>query len=130
MIDTNTTIKGMPRLLASFKKYIEKYVCTYQVSVKEGHPVYSLIFYEKKSKMAYIMICVDDASTYPIIYVNKDADNWEKENCIVRPANYISNDIKAFLEAIRNCAETNPVKEVSPEVNEVMKAFPEGVKVI
>lgn len=106
MIDTNATIKGMPRLLSSFKKYIEKYVCTYQVSVTKGHPVYSLIFYEKKSKMAYIMICVDDASTYPIIYVNKDADNWGNKNCIVRPENYISNNINAFLEAIRNCAET------------------------
>lgn len=130
MIDTNTTIKKMPRLLASFKKYIEKYVCTYEVTVNEGHKVYSLVFYEKKSKMPYLIICVDDTSTYPIIYENKDADNWGKENCLVRPDNYISNDINAFIEAIRKCAETNPAKEVSPEVNEVMKAFPEGVKVI
>ena len=130
MIDTNTTIERMPRLLASFKKYIEKYACTYEVSVNEGHKVYSLVFYEKKSKMAYLIICVDDESKYPIIYENKDADNWEKENCIVRPDNYISNDINAFIEAIHKCAETNTVKEVSPEVNEVMKAFPEGVKVI
>ena len=130
MIDTNTTIERMPRLLASFKKYIEKYACTYEVSVKEGHPIYSLIFYEKKSKMAYLIVCADDASTYPIIYENKDADNWGKENCIVRKENYISNDMNAFIEAIRKCAETNPVKEVSPEVEEVKKAFPEGVKVI
>lgn len=130
MIDTNTTIEKMPRLLASFKKYIEKYACTYEVSVNEGHPVYSLIFYEKKSKMAYLFVCVDDKSTYPIIYENKNADNWGKENCIVRPDNYISNDMNAFIEAIRKCAETNPVKEVSQEVNEVMKAFPDGVKVI
>ena len=130
MIDTNTTIEKMPRLLASFKKYIEKYACTYEVSVNEGHPVYSLVFYEKKSKMAYLFVCVDDKSTYPIIYENKNADNWVKENCIVRPDNYISNDMNAFIEAIRKCAETNPVKEVSQEVNEVMKAFPEGVKVI
>lgn len=130
MIDTNTTIEKMPRLLASFKKYIEKYACTYEVSVNEGHPVYSLVFYEKKSKMAYLFVCVDDKSTYPIIYKNKNADNWGKENCIVRPDNYISNDMNAFIEAIRKCAETNPVKEVSQEVNEVMKAFPEGVKVI
>ena len=130
MIDTNTTIERMPSLLASFKKYIEKYACTYEVSVNEGHKVYSLVFYEKKSKMAYLIICVDDESKYPIIYENKDADNWEKENCIVRPDNYISNDINAFIEAIHKCAETNTVKEVSPEVNEVMKAFPEGVKVI
>lgn len=130
MIDTNTTIERMPRLLASFKKYIEKYVCTYEVSVKEGHQVYSLVFYEKKSKMAYIIICVDDESKYPIIYENKDADNWGKENCIIRPENYISNDMNAFIEAIRKCAETNPKKAVSKEVGEVMKAFPEGVKVI
>ena len=130
MIDTNTTIERMPRLLASFKKYIEKYVCTYEVSVKEGHQVYSLVFYEKKSKMAYLIICVDDTSTYPIIYENKDADNWGKENCLVRLDNYISNDMNAFIEAIHKCAETNPVKDVSPEVNEVMKAFPDGVKVI
>lgn len=130
MIDTNTTIERMPRLLASFKKYIEKYACTYEVTVNKGHPVYSLVFYEKKSKMAYLIVCVDDASTYPIIYENKDADNWGKENCLVRKENYISNDMNAFIEAIRKCAETNPVKEVSPEVNEVMKAFPEGVKVI
>jgi hypothetical protein len=130
MIDTNTTIERMPRLLASFKKYIEKYVCTYEVSVKEGHQVYSLVFYEKKSKMAYLIVCVDDTSTYPIIYENKDADNWGKENCLVRPDNYISNDMNAFITEIRKCIETNPVKEVSPEVNEVMKAFPDGVKVI
>lgn len=130
MIDTNTTIERMPRLLASFKKYIEKYVCTYEVSIKEGHPVYSLVFYEKKSKMAYLIVCVDDTSTYPIIYVNKNADNVSKVNCIIRPENYISNDMNAFITEIRKCAETNPVKEVSPEVEEVKKAFPEGVKVI
>lgn len=130
MIDTNTTIEKMPRLLVSFKKYIEKYVCTYKVTVNEGHSVYSLVFYEKKSKMAYLIICVDDKSTYPIIYENKNADNLGKENCIVRPENYISNDMNAFIEAIRKCDETNPAKEVSPEVEEVKKAFPEGVKVI
>lgn len=130
MIDTNTTIERMPRLLASFKKYIEKYVCTYEVSVNEGHSVYSLVFYEKKSKMAYLIICVDDASTYPIIYENKDADNWKKENCIVRPENYISNDMNAFIEAIRKCDTNNEEKEVSDNMKETMKAFPEGVKVI
>lgn len=130
MIDTNTTIERMPRLLASFKKYIEKYVCTYEVSVNEGHSVYSLVFYEKKSKMAYLIICVDDTSTYPIIYENKDADNWGKENCLVRPDNYISNDMNAFIEAIRKCDTNNEEKEVSDIMKETMKAFPDGVKVI
>ena len=130
MIDTNTTIEKMPRLLASFKKYIEKYACTYEVSVNEGHSVYSLVFYEKKSKMAYLIICVDDTSTYPIIYENKDADNWGKENCLVRPDNYISNDMNAFIEAIRKCDTNNEEKEVSDNMKETMKTFPEGVKVI
>lgn len=130
MIDTNTTIEKMPCLLASFKKYIEKYVCTYEVSINEGHSVYSLVFYEKKSKMAYLIICVDDTSTYPIIYENKDADNWGKENCLVRPDNYISNDMNAFIEAIRKCDTNNEEKEVSDNIKETMKAFPEGVKVI
>jgi hypothetical protein len=130
MIDTNTTIERMPRLLASFKKYIEKYVCSYEVSNKGEHPVYSLVFYEKKSEMGYIIVCVDETSKWPIIYVNKNADNVAKANCIIRPENYISNDMNAFITEIRKCIETNPVKEVSPEVNEVMKAFPEGVKVI
>lgn len=129
MIDTNTTIERMPRLLASFKKYIEKYVCTYEVTVNKGHKVYSLVFYEKKSKMPYLMVCVDDASTYPIIYENKYADNW-KENCIVRPDNYISNDINAFIKAIRKCDTNNEEKEVSDIMKETMKAFPDGVKVI
>jgi hypothetical protein len=130
MIDTNTTIERMPRLLASFKKYIEKYVCSYEVSNKGEHPVYSLVFYEKKSEMGYIIVCVDETSKWPIIYVNKNADNVAKANCIIRPENYISNDMNAFITEIRKCIETNPVKEVSPEVNEVMKAFPEGAKVI
>ena len=130
MIDTNTTIEKMPRLLTSFKKYIEKYACTYEVSVNEGHSVYSLVFYEKKSKMAYLFVCVDDKSTYPIIYENKDADNWSKENCIVRKENYISNDMNAFIEAIRKCDTNNGEKEVSNIMKETMKAFPEGVKVI
>lgn len=130
MIDTNTTIEKMPRLLASFKKYIEKYACTYEVSVNEGHSVYSLVFYEKKSGMGYLIVCVDDESKYPIIYVNKDADNWSKENCLVRPENYISNDMRAFIEAIRQCATVDEEKEISENVKEVMKAFPEGAKVV
>ena len=130
MIDTNTTIERMPRLLASFKKYIEKYVCTYEVSNKGEHPVYSLVFYEKKSEMGYIIVCVDKNSKYPIIYVNKNADNVSKANCIIRPENYISNDMKAFIEEIRKCATNNEEKEISDNVKETMKAFPEGVKVI
>lgn len=130
MIDTNTTIERMPRLLASFKKYIEKYVCSYEVSNKGENPVYSLVFYEKKSEMGYIIVCVDKNSKWPIIYVNKNADNVSKANCIIRPENYISNDMNAFIKEIRKCLETNPQKTVSEEVGEVMKAFPEGVKVI
>ena len=136
MIDTSTTIERMPRLLASFKKYIEKYVCSYEVSNKKNSPwldgdaIYSLVFYEKKSHMPYIIICVDDYSKYPIIYENKNGANWSNPNCELFVENYISNDMNAFINAIHKCAETNPQKAVSEEVGEVMKAFPEGVKVI
>lgn len=136
MIDTNTTIERMPRLLASFKKYIEKYVCTYEVSNKKNSPrlvgdaIYSLVFYEKKSKMPYIIICVDDYSKYPIIYENKNGANWSNPNCELFVENYISNDIRAFIEAIRKCATNDEEKEISDNVKETMKAFPEGVTVI
>ena len=92
----------MPRLLKSFKKYIEKYECSY--SVKYG--ISSLMFYHKDSLMPYVYVSVEDDSNYPIIYVNKNADNWSRGGCIIR--DNISNDFKAFIEAIRECEESKP----------------------
>ena len=97
MILTEQTIENMPRLLKSFKKYIEKYECSY--SVKYGTS--SLMFYHKDSLMPYVYVAVQDDSNFPVIYVNKNADNWSRERCIVR--DNISNDFNAFIEAIREC---------------------------
>jgi predicted RNase H-related nuclease YkuK (DUF458 family) len=99
MILTEHTIENMHRLLKSFKKYIEKYECSY--SSKNGTS--SLTFYHDGTLMPYIMITVNQDSHYPIIYVNYNADNWNNPNCQLRSENLISNDIKKFIEAIREC---------------------------
>jgi hypothetical protein len=106
MILTEHTIENMHRLLKSFKKYIEKYECSY--SSKNGTSSLtfyhsSLTFYHDGTLMPYIMITVNQDSHYPIIYVNYNADNWNNPNCQLRSENLISNDIKKFIEAIREC---------------------------
>lgn len=102
MILTEQTIANMPRLLKSFKKYIEKYECSYSYSVKYGTS--SLIFYHKDSLMPYVYIAVDLYCNYPIIYVNENADNWSRGGRIIR--DNISNNFNAFIEAIRKCEES------------------------
>ena len=100
MILTEQTIANMPRLLKSFKKYIEKYECSY--SAKYGTS--SLIFYHKDSLMPYVYIAVEDDCNYPSIYVNTNADNWSRGGCIIR--DNISNNFNSFIEAIRECEES------------------------
>lgn len=102
MILTEHTIENMPRLLKSFKKYIEKYDCSY--SSKNGTS--SLMFYHKDSMMPYVYIAVEDDCNYPIIYVNANADNWSRVGCIIR--DNISNNFNAFIKAIRECEESVP----------------------
>lgn len=102
MILTEHTIENMPRLLKSFKKYIEKYECSYSVKYETSY----LIFYHKDSLMPYVYIAVEDDSNYPIIYVNENADNWSCGGRIIR--NNISNKFNSFIEAIRECEESVP----------------------
>ena len=104
MIHTASTIEYMPRMLKAFKKYIEKYDCSY--SSKNGTS--SLIFYHNGSLMPYILIIVNQDSHYPIIYVNYNGDNWNNPNCKLRSENLISNNMKKFIEAIRECEESKP----------------------
>ena len=104
MILTEHTIENMPRLLKSFKKYIEKYECSYLVKYGTS----SLTFYHKGSMMPYVLIAVQDNCNYPIIYVNKHADNWSREGCVIRVEDIISNNFNAFIEAIRECEESVP----------------------
>lgn len=100
MIHTEHTIENMPRLLKSFKKYIEKYECSYKVE----HGTSSLMFYHKDSLMPYVYIAAHEDSNYPIIYVNYNADNWSRGRRIIRVN--ISNNFKAFIKAIRECEES------------------------
>ncbi|MCZ0950817.1 hypothetical protein N7T98_25905, partial [Pseudomonas syringae pv. tomato] len=102
MILTEQTIENMPRLLKSFKKYIEKYECSYSVE----YGISSLMFYHKGSLMPYVYVAEVVGSNYPIIYVNKNADNWSRSGRIIR--DNISNNFKAFIEAIRECEESVP----------------------
>lgn len=89
----------MPRMLKAFKKYIEKYDCSYLVKYGTS----SLIFYHDSTMMPYILITVNQDSHYPIIYVNYNADNWNNPNCQLRSENLISNDIMKFIDAISEC---------------------------
>lgn len=102
MILTEHTIENMPRLLKSFKKYIEKYECSYLVKYGTS----SLMFYHKDSLMPYVYIAVEDDCNYPIIYVNENADNWSSVGRIIR--DNISNNFNAFIKAIRECKESVP----------------------
>lgn len=101
------SINYMPSLLKAFKKYIEKYECSYMVTpgIDTEDTSYALIFYHATSHMPYLLVCQNTNSKWAAIYVNKYGDNLNKatdftlrENC------YISNDMKAFLEAIHLCA--------------------------
>jgi hypothetical protein len=110
------SINYMPARLQAFRKYIEKYDCAYMVTPSNEFEEtgYALIFYHDGSRMPYLMICLHTSSKWATIYVNKYADNWCKENANeipVRKDCIISNDMKAFLEAINECALSTPKKK-------------------
>lgn len=104
---TTSTIDYMPKILKSFRKYIEKYDCTYMVVKSDlfpGEICYSVIFYHIGSGMPYLMVAQHDKSKYATIYVNKYADNWAKSDCKLREDCIISNNMTEFIKAIRECA--------------------------
>jgi hypothetical protein len=103
MLNTERTINQMPKLLRAFRKYIEKYECTYWVT-PDG--MYNLMFYHKMSDMPYLLVLQQDNSSYPIIYVNSKGDNWYGDTPTIREENLISNDMRKFIEAIRECKES------------------------
>lgn len=106
---TSSTIDYMPKILKSFRKYIEKYECTYMVAKSDlfpGEICYSLIFYHKGSGMPYLMVSQHDKSKYATIYVNKYADNWSRSDCVYRDDCNISNNIMEFIKAISECLIT------------------------
>ena len=104
---TTSTIDYMPKFLKAFRKYIEKYYCTYMVSKCTEFPgenSYALIFYHSGSNMPYLMVSQHDKSKYATIYVNKYADNWAKSDCKLREDCIISNNMTEFIKSIRECA--------------------------
>lgn len=97
----------MPKILKAFRKYIEKYDCTYMVVKDNAFPGeigYSVTFYHAGSGMPYLMVAQHDKSKYASIYVNKYADNWFRGYCKYRDDCDISNNITEFIKAIRECA--------------------------
>ena len=104
---TTSTIDYMPKILKSFRKYIEKYDCTYMVTKSDEQPgknYYAVIFYHSGSCMPYLMVAQHDKSNYATIYVNKYADNWSRSDCKYREDCNITNNITEFIKAIRECA--------------------------
>lgn len=104
---TTSTIDYMPKILKSFRKYIEKYDCTYMAVKSDlfpGEIGYSVIFYHAGSGMPYLMVAQHDKSKFATIYVNKYADNWARSDCKYREDCNITNNMTEFIKAIRECA--------------------------
>lgn len=102
MLSTELTINTMPTHLKAFRKYIEKYECSYHVT-KDGH--HGLLFYHKNGGMPYLMVLDRADLKSVIIYANYKGDNWFNEPKI-KEENIISNDMRKFIEAIRECKES------------------------
>lgn len=102
MVLTSEMINYMPIKLKAFRKYIEKYDCVYWVN-----GVSTIMFYHKDTGMPYVMLIDDPGTHFVKIYVNYQADNWARPGCTIREENSISNDMNAFILAIRECKESN-----------------------
>ena len=99
MLSTELTVNAMPTRLKAFRKYIEKYECSYRIT-KDG--LHSLLFYYKTGGMPYLMVLDQADLKSVIIYVNYNGENWFNEPKI-KKENIISNDMRKFIEAIREC---------------------------
>lgn len=111
MINTKETLFYMPDKLQTFKRYIEKYECSYFISmgIRFAEMTNTLIFYHKDTMMPYLMVCVDEDTAWPRIYMNCTAENWYKRDDIfpLHKATEISNDMNAFIAAIHECKESS-----------------------
>ena len=105
MISTELTIEKMPSKLKAFKKYIEKYTCSYMSRYVDelGVEIHLLMFYHKQTMTPYVLVWQATDSNYAEIYVNYQADNWNGDNFKIKKENFISNDINAFIAVIREC---------------------------
>ena len=85
------TIDNMPCRLKAFRKYIEKYDCTFTAGIGAA----SLLFYNRDTQEPYVSVMQIMTQPYVSIHV--------KENSGKRD---ISNDMNAFLDAIHKCKES------------------------
>lgn len=102
MINTQQTIKEMPAKLRAFKKYIEKYECTYCDKGNE----HALYFYKPRDGqyMPYVIVVyVPGESHHVVIYINYELEDLSKPDSPISRKNFATNDMKKFLEAIREC---------------------------
>lgn len=122
MLNTELTIERMPSKLKAFKKYIEKYACSYSARYIEelGVEMHALTFYHKQTMMPYVMVWQAADSNNAEIYVNYQADNWNSDTFKIRSENFISNDMKAFLAVISEC-ETEDDKIMRKYAKELEK---------
>lgn len=95
MFVTSEIIRGLPKRLQAFKRYIEKYACGYIV----GEKTKSIVFYHKETLMPYVFV-IDKPQVH---YVEILVVNYQGP-CYV---NFISNDMNAFLAVMRECKESN-----------------------
>lgn len=113
MINTDKSVRYMPRNLAAFKRYAETYDCTFFVttSLHFGELNYALLFYHAETDMPYVLVYVGEEDEAPQIYANYQADNWDSmfmtENYLkLRESDNISNDMNKFLGVIRECRKS------------------------
>ena len=103
MFVTSEIIKDLPKRLQAFKRYIEKYECGYVV----GEKARRIVFYHKETLMPYVFVIDAPQLHHVVIYVNYRADDWSRPNAPIRLENLISNNMNAFLAAMRECKESN-----------------------
>ena len=122
MISTEMTIERMPAKLKAFKKYIEKYTCSYMSRYVDelGIDMHAVMFYHKQTMMPYVLVFQATNSDHVDIYVNYQADNWNGDTFKIRNENFITNDMKAFLAVINEC-ETEDDKFMSNYAKELEK---------
>ena len=99
MINTDKSVRYMPRNLAAFKRYAETYDCTFFVttSLHFGELNYALLFYHNETDMPYVLVYVRGEDEAPLIYANYQADNWD--SMFMKVAATVNEIVRMYLES-------------------------------
>lgn len=89
------SVKEINAHLKPYEKYVNKYICNYNVSPKEG--IESLTFYHKTTNKPYVIVCIGEDEYYPSIYENLKQDDFYEDHLI--------KNMTQFIMAIRQCME-------------------------